>query len=57
MNAVQEQFRYSVERCIREHIAQDADFDNAVREASREIVEGLIRPICAPGHGVETNDR
>ena len=47
MNATQDQIRYSIEEIIREHIAQDCDFDNAIREAAREITAGLMRPICA----------
>ena len=45
---MQEQMRLSIEQCIREHIAQDVDFDNAVVEASREIVAALVRPIEGP---------
>lgn len=44
---MQEQLRLSIEAIIREHIAQDVDFDNAVVEASREIVAGLMRPLDA----------
>jgi hypothetical protein len=44
-NAIQEQFRFSVEQVIREHLAQDVDRDNAIIEASREITRAAMRPI------------
>lgn len=44
-NAIQEQFRFSVEQVIREHLAQDVDRDNAIIEASREITRAAMSPI------------
>jgi hypothetical protein len=42
MNAFQEQVRYSVEQVIRDHLDQDSDRDNAIREASMEIVQSIM---------------
>ena len=46
---MKEQLRMSIEQTIRDHIAQDTDFDNAVREASRDIVNALERPLHGDG--------
>lgn len=43
---LRDQLRYSIEECIREHITQDVDFDNAIREACDEIVRMLTEPIA-----------
>jgi hypothetical protein len=42
---MKEQLRLSIEQCIRDHLEQDADRDAAIRAASVEIVEGLLRPL------------
>lgn len=53
MSDLQQVLRMSIEQCIRDHIDQDDDIDNAIVEASREIVKIISQPIdafpCAGG--------
>lgn len=45
MSAIQEQVRLSIEQCIRDHLDQVGDREEAIVGASREIVSSLFRPL------------
>jgi len=47
---LRESLRLSIEACIRDHLDQDTNRESAIREAAKEIVDIVCRPI-APDQG------